>query len=95
MASSSSCKKLRGWKLEVETGKAWKSKKLNGGEERLEKHLATSALWSARATMIRELASLAVFDGARHQHLIEIAQAGSWGGQPGNIHVLPPSLLGM
>jgi len=37
------------------------------------------------ATMIRELASLAMEDGASHPELIKSAESGNWGAQPGNI----------
>ena len=38
------------------------------------------------ATLIRELADLAIQDGAKHQDLVAIAQTGNWGQQPGNAH---------
>ena len=47
-------------------------------------HLWGSGLLSA--TMIRELASLAMEDGASHPELIKLAESGNWGAQPGNIH---------
>ena len=66
-------------------------------DDGLEKHnLTTSALatkllalWAhgqLSAKMVRELASLAVTDGATHQDLIQIAQVGSWGEHEGNCH---------
>ena len=36
--------------------------------------------------MIREIASCALDDGAQHEELVHLAEAGSWGQQPGNIH---------
>ena len=47
-------------------------------------HLWGSGLLSA--TMIRELASLAMEDGASHPELVKLAESGNWGAQPGNIH---------
>ena len=36
--------------------------------------------------MIREIASCALDDGAQHEELVHLAEAGSWGQQPGFIH---------
>ena len=47
------------------------------------------SLWAhglLSATMIREIASCALDDGAQHEELVHLAEAGSWGQQPGNIH---------
>ena len=38
------------------------------------------------ATLVREIADLAIQDGAKHQDLVAIAQTGNWGQQPGNAH---------
>lgn len=38
------------------------------------------------ATLIREIADLAIQEGAKHQDLVAIAQTGNWGQQPGNSH---------
>ena len=38
------------------------------------------------AVMIRELADLALQDGASHEDLVSLAKAGAWGQQPGNSH---------
>lgn len=92
------CKRLRGWQLELETGQRKGKKQLaDDYDDGLEKHnLTTSALatkllalWAhgqLSAKMVRELASLAVTDGATHQDLIQIAQVGSWGEHEGNCH---------
>ncbi|CAE7455722.1 unnamed protein product [Symbiodinium sp. CCMP2592] len=98
-APSVASSKGKCWKMDQELGKA--QRKNNDelpefAKEALEKDEVTSslaakllALWAhgkLSATMIRELASLAVVDGAKHPDLLEIAQAGNWGEQPGNIH---------
>ena len=82
----------------MEIGKAWTSKTaagLNQGEECLEKHLATSNLATRllalsahgqlSATMICKGAGFSMVLSTR-TYTIEIAQAGSCGDQPGNIH---------
>ena len=94
-------KRLRGWKMDLELGKAQrtavKDEMPEFAKESVEKEdevtscLAAKllALWAhgkLSATMIRELASLAVSDGAKHPDLLDIAQAGNWGQQAGNIH---------
>ena len=47
-------------------------------------HLWGSGLLSA--TMIRELASLAMEDGASHPELVKLAESGNWGAQPQTGH---------
>lgn len=55
-----------------------------------ESALATKllSLWAhglLSATVIRELAHLALLDGANHDELVALAKAGNFGEQPGNI----------
>ena len=94
-------KRLRGWQLEQESGrKAIKGNKAlekatalekADGLEKHESPLASKLLhlWasgSLSAVMVRELANLALQDGADHPELVKLAQCGNWGAQPGNCH---------
>ena len=94
-------KRLRGWQLEHESGrKALKAHKASAQAIALEKanslekdesQLASKLLhlWasgSLSAVMVRELANLALQDGADHPELVKLAQCGNWGLQPGNVH---------
>ena len=47
------------------------------------------ALWAQgmlSAVLIREIAHLALQDGAQHNDLVALARTGNWGAQPGNAH---------
>ena len=87
-------KRLRGWKLEMESGiskQAKASKALGKAEGVPESNLANKLwfLWARgqlSATLVRELADCAIQDGAAHEDLVAIAQTGNWGAQPGNVH---------
>ena len=88
-------KRLRGWKLEYESGIQPKAKASTALEKakdcETESVLANKLLflWARgqlSATLIRELADCALADGANHRDLVAIAQAGNWGRQPGNVH---------
>ena len=83
-------KRLRGWKLEKETGMKRNFKK---EEPTSASHsgLATKLLhlWSCgllSAVLVRELADLAMQDGASHDELIKLAEAGAWGAHHGSAH---------
>lgn len=79
-------KRLRGWALEKETGAA-SSKPASQSESALATKLLS--LWAhgvLSAVMIRELAHLAVLDGASHKELHALAKAGQFGQNPGNVH---------
>lgn len=88
-------KRLRGWQLEIETGRT-KQAKAGKALEKAEGCVAESVLankllflWARgtlSATLIRELADCAIQDGAQHTDLLAIAQTGNWGAQPGNVH---------
>lgn len=88
-------KRLRGWELEMQSGRrpatAKASKALEKAPEDKQSPLANKLLllWAKgvlSATLIREIADLAIQDGAKHQDLVAIAQTGNWGQQPGNAH---------
>lgn len=93
-------KRLRGWQLEMHSGRASKRslEKPSLEKDSLEKESRTVAsalanklltLWAQgtlSAVLIRDLADLAIQDGAEGADLIAIAKAGSWGSHPGNTH---------
>ena len=94
-------KRLRGWQLEQEScrkaikgNKAMEKATALEKADGLEKHESPLAskllhLWasgSLSAVMVRELANLALQDGADHPELVKLAQCGNWGAQPGNCH---------
>ena len=83
-------KRLRGWQLEKESGIKINLKK---EEPTSTPHsgLATKLLylWSSgllSPVLVRELADLAIQDGASHVELIQLAEAGAWGAHTGNAH---------
>ena len=85
------CKRLRGWQLEVASGRPSKAKALE--KDTLEKASAFGnkllSLWAhgaLSAVFVRELAHLAMQDGAKGGDLHCMAKAGDWGGRPGNCH---------
>ena len=85
------CKRLRGWQLEMESGRPSKATTLE--KDTLEKESALGnkllSLWAhgtLSAVMVRELAHLAIQDGAKGEDLHCMAKAGDWGGRPGNCH---------
>ena len=70
-------------------GKAKKQalEKAGGPQSKLANKLL--GLWAhgmLSAAMIRELADLAIQDGAEHPDLLSLAQTGSWGTHKGNCH---------
>ena len=83
------CKRLRGWQLEVEAAKPKVAKGI--GQPKTQSQLANKllGLWAhgrISAVMCRELADLAIKDGAQHDELGKIAKCGNFGLQPGNVH---------
>jgi len=79
-------KRLRGWGLEMETcrraptAKASKALKKAVPEEQSALASRLLLLWAKgtlSATLTREIADLAIQDGAQHQDLVAIAQTGS------------------
>ena len=83
-------KRLRGWKLEMETGMKRNFKK-EDPTSTSHSGLATKLLhlWSCgllSAVLVRELADLAMQDGASHVELIKLAEAGAWGAHHGSAH---------
>ena len=88
-------KRLRGWQMEKESGrkKVALEKALAGLEKPAESQCGLANLllhlWSSgtlSATMIRQVAHLAMEAGASHTDLQQLASCGNWGKQPGNIH---------
>ena len=90
-------KRIRGWQMEMETGrKAHKKSTLEkvDGLERPEENQSGLAnkllsLWSTgifSATLIREIAHLAMQGGCDHPEVISLAKVGNWGAQTGNCH---------
>ena len=94
-SSRAMTKRLRGWQLEYESGKAPKAR-ASKALEKADGSVAESALankllnlWAKgvlSATLLQSLAASAIQDGAQHQDLVAIAQTGNWGSQPGNCH---------
>ena len=85
------CKRLRGWQLEMESGRPSKATTLEKDTLEKESALGTKLLrlWAhgtLSAVMVRELAHLAIQDGAKGEDLHCMAKAGDWGGRPGNCH---------
>ena len=86
------CKRLRGWELEKESGML--QRKALGkapAEPERESQLATKllSLWAhgmLSAILVRELADLALQDKADHVELVALAKTGNWGSQKGNVH---------
>lgn len=83
------CKRLRGWQLEAEAAKP----KVAKGEHqpKTQSQLANKllGLWAhgrISGVMCRELADLAIKDGAQGDELGKIAKCGNFGSQPGNVH---------
>lgn len=87
-------KRLRGWQLELESGRVQPSKTStapNESQPATQSALANRLLFlwargTLSATLIRELADCALQDRADHADLVAIARCGNWGAQPGNIH---------
>ena len=81
-------KRLRGWQLEKESGIKRNVKK-EEPTSASQSGLATKLLhlWSCgllSAVLVKELADLAIQDGASHTELIKLAEAGAWGAHAGN-----------
>ena len=82
-------KRLRGWALEQ--AKQEPSISLEKGDRPKQSGLATKllSLWATgllSATMVQDIAHLALLDGASHPELLALAKAGNFGGNKGNIH---------
>ena len=81
-------KRLHGWALEKETCK----KQTSASSKSVPQSALASkllSLWahgSLSAKAIQEIAHLALLDGANHPELAQLAAAGSFGENPGNIH---------
>ena len=84
-------KRLRGWRLEMETGQ----RKIRGGQSTLGKgnasRLCTAllSLWAhgkLRGTTWRWLAEQAILDGLMHDELSGLARCGNHGEYTKNIH---------
>jgi hypothetical protein len=85
-----STKRLRGWALQKEMAEDESANPSSSSSSKPESALATKllSLWAhglLAATAIRELAHLAILDGADHHELAALAKAGNFGEQPGNI----------
>lgn len=91
-------KRLRGWQLEMESGRKVvpKSKVLEKTQGLEQPEAPQSALankllhlWSSgklSASCIREIAHLAIQDGADHPELLQLGKAGNWGESDKNSH---------
>ena len=91
-ASAQACRKgakrLRGWQLEYESGRAPKARD-SKALEKAHGAVAESALvnkllnlWAKgalSATLLQSLATSTIQDGVQHQDLVAIAQTGNWG----------------
>ena len=93
--ASAIAKRLRGWQLEMHSGRASKRSLEKPSLEKESRPVASAlankllTLWAQgtlSAVLIRDLADLAIQDGAEGADLIAIAKAGSWGSHPGNAH---------
>ena len=86
-------KRLRGWQMEMESGRvSHATLATKKEEEEKESPMANKllSLWahgSLSAKMIRDLADLAIQEGASHPELLALGKAGNWGAQPGNVHM--------
>ena len=83
-------KRLRGWALEKEQADFLQPPSTSSSSSQ-DSALATKllSLWShgqLSALTIREIAHLAVLDGANHPELAKLAKAGNFGEVPGNVH---------
>ncbi len=89
-------KRLRGWQMEMGPGRvshATLAKKTEEEEEEEAKEppmanklLSPWAHGSLSAKMLRDLADLAIQEGASHPELLALAKACTWGAQPRNVH---------
>lgn len=84
-------KRLRGWELEMESGrvpvnKAALEKAPEGQSGLASKLLQLWATGILSATLVQTLAELALQDGANHPELVQMASTGNWGAQKGNCH---------
>ena len=79
-------KRLRGWSLQKET-LAKGSLETKSTESKLAgKLLCLWAHGTLSATLIQEIAHLAILDGAQHSELAALAKAGNYGDIKGNVH---------
>ena len=79
-------KRIRGWRKEIALGKDSMDDPLPKGKSQLATKLL--ALWAhgmLSAIAIREIADLAIRDGANHEELHLLAKGGNFGAQPGNV----------
>lgn len=80
-------KRLRGWKKDIETGKAEVLEKST--EEPNPFATKLLSLWAhgkVSAVGIQELAQLSQLGGLAHEEVAALAKAGNYGQQPGNVH---------
>ena len=85
-SSQRGVKRLRGWRKDIALGKDKVEDPLPKGNSQLATKLL--ALWAhgmLSALAIRELADLAIRDGASHEELHLLAKGGNFGAQPGNV----------
>ena len=85
MSASSDCKRLRGWSLQKET-KAPDAPSFASASKLASKLLCLWAHGTLSATLIQELAHLALLDGAAGDELAALAKAGNYGEIKGNVH---------
>ena len=85
MSASSDCKRLRGWSLQKETI-APDSSSFAKASKLASKLLCLWAHGTLSATLIQELAHLALLDGAEGDELAALAKAGNYGEIKGNVH---------
>ena len=81
-------KRIHGWALEKETCKKTvaSSSKTVQQSALASKLLSLWAHGSLSAVAVQEIAHLALLDGASHPELVQLAQTGGFGENPGNIH---------
>ena len=83
-------KRLRGWTLEKETGQgassSSKTPPVKSQSALADKLLFLWSTGALSAVMIRELAHLAILDGAQHPDLYALSKAGHFGQALGNVH---------
>ena len=81
-----SSKRLRGWSLQKETFVQDTPSSLASSSKLASKLLCLWAHGTLSATLIQELAHLAILDGAEHHELAALAKAGKYGEVKGNNH---------
>ena len=86
MASSFKAKRLRGTALQKETLAPEPLSKCNNHSKLASKLLCLWSHGTLSATLIQEIAHLAILDGASHDELAALAKAGNYGEVKGNVH---------